>query len=110
VKLPSNASKARSGTRADFERQAGKLETAAKVMLERHRETDRRMIEPDLQAKETQRLTRLQTDAAQLRAWLADHPEDRKGSKGSIRKSNRTDNESAKPVLSLSKGWPPAKA
>ncbi len=29
VKLPSNASKARSGTRADFERQAGKLETAA---------------------------------------------------------------------------------
>ena len=29
VKLPSNASKAKSGTRADFERQAGKLETAA---------------------------------------------------------------------------------
>ena len=29
VKLPSNASKARSGTRADFERQAGKLEATA---------------------------------------------------------------------------------
>jgi transposase len=102
VKLPSNASKARSGTRADFERQAGKLETAAKVMLERHRAADQRALEPDLQAKETQRLTRLQTDAAQLRAWLADHPEDRKGSKGSIRKSNRTDNESAK--MATSKG------
>jgi transposase len=102
VKLPSNASKARSGTRADFERQAGKLETAAKVMLERHRAADQRAIEPDLQAKETQRLTRLQTDAAQLRAWLADHPEDRKGSKGSVRKSNRTDNESAK--MATSKG------
>lgn len=63
VKLPSNASKARSGTRADFERQTGKLETAAKVMLERHREADRRALEPDLQAKETQRITRLQTDA-----------------------------------------------
>ena len=37
VKLPSNASKQRSGTRADFERQAGKMETAASVMLERHR-------------------------------------------------------------------------
>ncbi len=102
VKLPGNASKARSGTRADFERQAGKLETAARVMLERHREADQRAIEPDLQAKETQRITRLQTDAAQLRAWLADHPEDRKGSKGSIRKSNRTDNESAK--MATSKG------
>lgn len=102
VKLPGNASKARSGTRADFERQAGKLETAARVMLERHREADQRAIEPDLQAKETQRITRLQTDAAQLRAWLADHLEDRKGSKGSIRKSNRTDNESAK--MATSKG------
>ncbi len=102
VKLPSNASKARSGTRADFERQAGKLETAAKVMLERHREADQRANEPDLHARETQRITRLQTDAAQLREWLADHPEDRKGSKGAIRKSNRTDNESAK--MATSKG------
>ena len=102
VKLPSNASKAKSGTRADFERQAAKLEAAAKVMLERHREADKRGVEPDLQAKETQRLTRLQTDAAQVRQWLADHPEDRKGSKGATRKSNRTDNESAK--MATSKG------
>jgi hypothetical protein len=102
VKLPSNASKSRSGTRADFERQAGKLETAAKAMLERHREEDRCANEPDLIAKETQRITRLQTDAAQLRQWLAAHPEDRQGSKGAIRKSNRTDNESAK--MATSKG------
>ena len=102
VKLPSNASKARSGTRADFEHQADKLEAAAKAMLERHREADQRVMEPDLKAKESQRLARLQTDAAQLRAWLADHPEDRKGSKGAIRKSNRTDNESAK--MATSKG------
>ncbi len=102
VKLPSNASKAKSGTRADFERQAAKLETAAKAMLERHREADRRTNEPDLQAKETQRLTRLQTDAAQVRQWLTDHPEEKKGSKGTIRKSNRTDNESAK--MATSKG------
>lgn len=65
VKLPSNASKAKSGSRADFDRQAAKLEAAARVMLERHREEDRRAIEPDLQAKEIQRITRLQTDAAQ---------------------------------------------
>ena len=102
VKLPSNASKAKSGTRADFERQAAKLEAAAKVMLERHREADQCGIEPDLRAKEVQRLTRLQTDATQLREWLSDHPEDRKGSKGTLRKSNRTDNESAK--MATSKG------
>ena len=102
VKLPSNASKAKSGTRADFERQADKLEAAAKTMLERHREADQHGVEPDLRAKEIQRLTRLQTDAAQVRQWLTDHPEDRKGSKGAIRKSNRTDNESAK--MATSKG------
>ncbi len=102
VKLPSNASKARSGTRADFERQAAKLETAAKTMLARHREQDERAVEPDLQAKEVQRIERLQADAAQLREWLTDHPEDRKGSKGTIRKSNRTDNDSAK--MATSKG------
>lgn len=33
VKLPSNASKAKSGTRADFERQAAKLEAAARTRL-----------------------------------------------------------------------------
>jgi len=102
VKLPSNAAKAKSGTRADFEHQAAKLETAAKVMLERHRQEDRSAIEPDLKEKETQRITRLQADAAQLRQWLVKHPEDRKGSKGTIRKSNRTDTESAK--MATSKG------
>ena len=102
VKLPSNASKQKSGTRADFEQQAAKLEAAARVMLERHREADSQPVEADLRQKEVQRITRLQTDAAQLRQWLAAHPEDRKGSKGSIRKSNRTDNESAK--MATSKG------
>jgi transposase len=102
VKMPSNASKAKSGTRADFERQAAKLEAAAKVMLERHREADMRVTEPDLQAKEAQRFTRLQTDAAQVSQWLTANPEDRKGTKGTIRKSNRTDNESAK--MATSKG------
>jgi hypothetical protein len=71
-------------------------------MLERHRAADRQPIEADLRQKETQRITRLQTDAAQLRQWLAAHPEDRQGSKGAIRKSNRTDNESAK--MATSKG------
>lgn len=102
VKLPGNASKAKSGTRADFERQASKFEASAKAMLERHREEDRRAMEPDLKEKETRRITRLQKDAQQIRQWLADNKEDRKGSKGAVRKSNRTDNESAK--MATSKG------
>lgn len=100
VKLPSNASKRRSGTRADFARQAAKLEAAAQAMLAQHR---RRDDDPEVPppgpppgSKAAQRLERLTRDAAQLRAWLAAHPTDRRGATGGVRKSNRTDNESAK--------------
>ena len=102
VKLPSNASKTKSGTRADFIRQADKLEAAAQAMLERHRQNDQLPVEPDLAEKHARRIERLTNDAAELRQWLAEHPNDRKGSKGSIRKSNRTDNDSAK--MATSKG------
>lgn len=96
VKMPSNASKPRSGTRAEFTKRAEKLEAAAKTMLERHRETDALDVEPDVAAKTTARIARLTKDAAQLREWLATHPTDRRGPTGGLRKSNRTDNESAK--------------
>ncbi len=102
VKLPSNASKAKSGTRADFERQAGKLEAAAQAMLARHRENDALPVEPSLDTKARKRIERLHHEAGQLRDWLKANPNDRQGSKGSIRKSNRTDNESAK--MATSKG------
>ena len=109
VKLPSNAAKAKRGTRAEFERQAAKLEAAVKVMLARHREEDGRAVEPDLRAKESKRIERLTRDAEQIREWLDANPGDRKGAKGTIRKSNLTDNESAKPALDLIGGWPPPK-
>jgi transposase len=102
VKLPSNASKHRSGTRADFERQAAKMERAAEAMLARHRAEDARDAEPTLAAKDAVRRERLLRDAAELRTWLATHPTDRRGPTGAIRKSNRTDNESAK--MATSKG------
>jgi transposase len=100
VKLPSNASKHRSGTRADFARQAEKLEAAATAMLHRHRTEDRRPAAPSLGATDQPRVERLTRDAAELRTWLAQHPEDRRGARGSTRKSNRTDNESAKMATS----------
>jgi len=102
VKLPSNASKQRSGTSADFERQATKLEATATTMLERHRTNDTADAEPTLAAKTPQRHERLTRDAEQLREWLTTHPEDRRGATGAVRKSNRTDNGIAK--MATSKG------
>uniref|UniRef100_UPI00398387E8 transposase n=1 Tax=Gemmatimonas sp. TaxID=1962908 RepID=UPI00398387E8 len=96
VKLPSNASKHRSGTRAEFTQRAEKLEAAAKTMLDRHRATDAQELEPDVAAKTTARVARLTKDAEHLRAWLATHPTDRHGPTGGVRKSNRTDHERAK--------------
>jgi transposase len=59
VKLPSNASKHRSGTRADFERQAAKLEAAATTMLQRHRAADTTptALDPDTTATHALRAT-----------------------------------------------------
>ena len=96
VKLPSNASKHRSGTRVDFARQAEKLEAAATTMVQRHRAADTAPLEPDPSTKATRRIERLERDATQIREWLTAHPADRRGATGGLRKSNRTDNESAK--------------
>jgi hypothetical protein len=52
--------------------------------------------------KARRRIARLEKTAAELRDWLMSNPEDRRGAKGSVRQSNRTDNESAK--LATGKG------
>ena len=70
VKLPSNASKAKSGTRAEFQRQAAKLDTAVHAMLARHRANDALPAEPGLQAKEKTRIDRLQREAEIGRAHV----------------------------------------
>ena len=100
VKLPSNASKQRSGTRAAFEQQAAKLEAVAQTMLARHRATDALPLEPDLDTKAIARVAQLQHDAAELRTWLAAHPVERRGPTGGVRQSNRTDDNSAKMATS----------
>lgn len=96
VKLPSNASKAKSGTREDFQRQLGKMEKAAEKMLGKHRESDGAPADAKDKQREARSLERLQKDAKNLRDWLEKHPEDRKGASGKTVLSNLTDNESAK--------------
>ena len=100
VKLPSNASKQRSGTRAEFVRRAAKLDATAHTIRQRHRAADALPPEPDLDTKAAQRVAQLQHDAAELRTWLAAHSDERSGPKGTVRQSNRTDNDSAKMATS----------
>lgn len=96
VKLPSNASKAKFGTRQDFQRQLTKMEAAAQKIVDNHCQADTAPSDEAFAQREAKKLERLQKDAEQLRAWLENNQEDRKGAKGAVRLSNRTDNESAK--------------
>ncbi len=102
VKLPSKASKAKSGSRKDFQPQAEKMEQAARTMLDKHRDADAAPQGASDVKRATKRLERLHKAAQQIRDWLDKHPEERKGSRGGMRLSNRTDNESAK--MATSKG------
>lgn len=101
-KLPSNAAKEWSGTRADFEKKAAKMERAVKRIIERHRARDNRdETEREVVAKEEQYIETLRKRAKKIREWLADN-DDKPGKGGKPIKSNITDNESAK--MKTSKG------
>lgn len=95
VKLPANASKARSGNRADFMREADKMEVAVKRIMASHATADIKGEEAEA-AKAARTVERLKAEAAKIRAWLDAHPDERRSAKGKPRLSNRTDNDSAK--------------
>lgn len=101
-KLPSNASKEWSGTKADFQKKAVKLEKAIERIVTKHRATD--VTEPTakmIKDKEEQYADSLDKQLKKVQSWLSEN-EDRTGSRNSIVKSNITDNESAK--MKTSKG------
>jgi transposase len=102
VKLPSNASKAKSGKRKDFVRQANKMHQAVERLLRKHRETDAAGAECESRDRQKREIARLRREACELEQWLEQHREERKSAKGKPRLSNRTDNESAK--MSTGKG------
>jgi transposase len=102
VKLPSNASKARSGKRKDFVRQADKMRQAVEQLLAKQGEADAAGTRAELSQREQRRMQRLNREADKIEAWLEHHPQERKSAKGKVRLSNRTDNESAK--MPTSKG------
>jgi transposase len=96
VKLPSNASKAKSGKRKDFVRQANKMHQAVEALLRKHRESDIAGAEAELKQREKRQIERLRREACELEQWLEQHTQERVSAKGKPRLSNRTDNESAK--------------
>jgi transposase len=96
VKLPSNASKAKSGKRKDFMRQAAKMEQAVQALLAKQRANDAAGSDARLAQRAQRQIERLRREANKIAEWLQQHPQERKSAKGKVRLSNRTDNESAK--------------
>jgi len=101
VKLPSNADKRRSGTHAELRHEAERMEAAVATMMKAHRARDEEKDATEDPATDRARLERLQSEARRIREFLAAH-EERRSEKGAIRKSNLTDNDSAK--MATSKG------
>lgn len=99
VKLPANADKRRSGTHAELAHEAERMEKAVATMLEAHRARDEtKDPDPEL-AIEQARIDKMRAEAKRIRDFLAAH-EERRSEKGAIRKSNVTDNDSAKMATS----------
>jgi len=100
-KLPSNASKEWSGTKASFRKKAAKMERAVKEILTRHRQNDQNQTEGKIREREKQYVATLREGVKKIREWLGDN-DDKPGKTDKPRQSNITDNESAK--MKTSKG------
>jgi hypothetical protein len=101
VKLPSNASKEWSGTRADFGKKIQKMERAVEHLVKRHREADASGEETPLERARAKQIDTLEAALTKVRGFLRCH-EDKVGAGGRVKKSNITDPESAK--MKTSKG------
>ena len=101
VKLPSNASKERSGTHEELRHRAKRLDQAADKILALHQAQDKQGLEEALEPKRQARIDALRKEAKRTREFLTTTPK-RIGSKGKELKSNVTDPESAK--MATSKG------
>jgi len=101
VKLPSNASKERSGTHAELRHRADRLDKAAAKIIELHQAQDSSTQEASLEPKRVAQLEALRKEAARTREFLTSSPK-RLNRKGKELKTNITDPESAK--MATSKG------
>jgi transposase len=101
VKLPSNASKERSGTHQELLHRADRLDKAARKMIELHRSKDAGGEDGAGDGDRQRRIDALQREARATREFLAGN-QPRRNARGQELKSNVTDNDSAK--MATSKG------
>jgi transposase len=95
VKLPSNASKERSGTHAELRHRADRLDKAADKILALHQAQDKSGVTEALEPKRQTQMEALRKEAARTREFLASSPP-RQNRKGQELKTNVTDSQSAK--------------
>jgi transposase len=95
VKLPSNASKERSGTHAELRHRADRLDKAADKILALHQAQDKSGVTEALEPKRQTQMEALRKEAARTREFLANSPP-RQNRKGQELKTNVTDSQSAK--------------
>jgi len=93
-KLPSNASKEWSGTKGELQKKQEKMERAVRYLVEKHREMDVKAEADPVVEREQRQIETLREKVRKLKSWLRQNEE--KQGKTGPRKSNLTDNESAK--------------
>jgi len=95
-KLPSNASKAWSGTHVDLAKKKDKIEKVIGHILKRHRAEDQ-LSKPSesTEKKRAEQLKKLRKTSDKIKQFLSEN-QDRVGTSGKVIKSNITDNQSAK--------------
>lgn len=95
VKLPSNASKEWSGTKADLKKKAQKMQRAVEYLLAKHRSNDVSNSDDSVHAAQVRQIKTLNAAIEKVEDFLATH-EDKIGRSGKPKQSNITDNGSAK--------------
>lgn len=95
VKLPSNASKEWSGTKADLKKKVEKMQRAMEHIVGKHRAGDESQVDGSVQAAAERQQQTLTRAIEKIEGFLATH-EDKLGTAGKPKQSNLTDNESAK--------------
>src|SRR5215467_6634764 len=94
-KLPSNASKEWSGTKGELQKKREKMEQAVRYLVDKHKEMDSNSDADSMVERERKQIETLLARVKKLKSWLKENQE-KIGKSGSPRKSNLTDNESAK--------------
>jgi len=94
-KLGSNASKEWSGTKGELKGKQQKMERAVRYLVEKHREMDAEAEADPVVEREQRQIETLRAKVKKLKSWLREN-QDKIGKSGKPRKSNLTDNESAK--------------